>query len=230
MYSKHPLDRSAHDVDVIAGWLQCADLLSDFHSGRLRALAKYTQYKKLNFGDIILQEGVDRADEALYIVFSGQVTLASNGEAVGTCEPGDTFGIVDIIHSSFHDMTAVATSTYKGNQTEILFITASDFEVASKPFREQTSWDLVNFLSGIPMFRGYPRLRLLRLLGATNHQMYQPGQVMIAQGNPPNELFIICKGRCEEQCDIFEPLNFVLPPSRATDLARRTRGIVKKQY
>jgi hypothetical protein len=91
-----------------------------------------------------------------------------------------------------HDNTATATKP-----CEFLTLRKYDFQQILQDNHVRETSRLVSFLKGIPLFSGWTKPRLNRLVSIMSSMTCVPGQVLVKQGDTSAAVYFVRKGTLE---------------------------------
>ena len=191
------------------GLLALIDLLAslsvfrDLHESDLHWLASEVEEVTLPAGTVLFQQG-DPGD-AFYIARSGtlQVLLAfATGvpQVLATIEAGDLVGEIAVLYQRPRTSTvlAVTASTLLKIRASTLNRLFATNPSAHTQFLAATSHRLPSlYLASVPIFAGLDADALRELDLESNWVRLAGGQTLFRQGDPPDYLYVVVRGRLE---------------------------------
>ncbi|MBC8159861.1 MAG: cyclic nucleotide-binding domain-containing protein, partial [Roseiflexaceae bacterium] len=194
--------RLLREVDIL---LACDDT-------ELAALANIAQARRVRAGTQLLRAGEQAA--GLWIIEAGEV-LASQGTTVRQeLHRGSALGGEELVEGRQADLS-YRTSV----DTELLFIPAAELadlirEAAPHAANAHDSVETMRLLERVHMFAQLPRATLRLLTLAADVRQYAPRDVIIRQGVPSGQFFVIKQGHAaviarSDQANGTSPLRVV---------------------
>jgi len=217
-------ERTDDEVELLSRALLCVPVLATMpQESRLRlcAVASYEQYEEFQ---IVLEppaedsgsragnragglgsgsgsgSGTDTGVGAdgrcgLCVTLFGTLTvcprLSRVSHAEQTLKPGDHFGENALLHKVFRGTTIRANE-----RCGLLVISEADLRKELRRSELEQAAEKAVFVTSVPMFAKLPWERLLRMVHLLQHRSYTHGEVIVAQDDTPQGLYILYEGRC----------------------------------
>lgn len=164
-------------------------LFNKLDADNRRLVVNCLEEKKVAKGDVIIQQG-DEGDY-FYIVEKGTVEFYVNKERVSTSGAGSSFGELALMYNSPRAATVVAQSDC------ILWaldrLTFRKILLGSS-FKKRLMYD--DLLKSIPVLKGLTTYDRAKLADALDTQIYEPGKVIIEEGDSGENFYLIEYGQC----------------------------------
>lgn len=164
-------------------------LFNKLDADNRRLVVNCLEEKKVARGDVIIQQG-DEGDY-FYIVEKGIVEFYVNKERVSTSGAGSSFGELALMYNSPRAATVVAQSDC------ILWaldrLTFRKILLGSS-FKKRLMYD--DLLKSIPVLKGLTTYDRAKLADALDTQIYEPGKVIIKEGDSGENFYLIEYGQC----------------------------------
>ncbi|KAJ3280216.1 hypothetical protein HK104_000825 [Borealophlyctis nickersoniae] len=199
--------------------------LSDFILGQLCSVLGYQLYEK---DRAVFRQG--DLGTAWYIILSGSVVVQvtrteriEDSVAVAKLSAGQGFGDLALINDSPRLATIVTSEP-----CELVFVEKADYNRIIKFIHEKEEKEKVFFLRKLPMFQDWRPASLHSVAQQMTWRKFFPGTVIIAEGQPVDEFFIIRSGQCTVHQTLRRNSSGVgagkpPPRSRSARYARNTR-------
>jgi len=141
-------------------------------------------------GDLIIKQG-DVESDFFYICQQGVMSFVVDGNAVGSCGPGGTFGELALLYDSPRAATCVASSTdlvlWKVDQGTFRHLLARS--------NQEKEGSIMDTLSRIDLFNDLDRQTVTKFADAMNLVKYKPGEKIIIKGEMGNAFYIVKSGQ-----------------------------------
>ena len=146
--------------------------------------------------DVIIKQG--EYGDAYFVVESGRFDVihqenpTATKKTVGECIAGDAFGEGSLLYSIPRAATLRAIE-----KSHVWALDAAKFiEIRQKltTNKNQRTVRVVRFLKKVKLFEHYVEHDLIEIAKATKSRLFKKGDVMVKQGNPSTEFFIIKRG------------------------------------
>jgi cAMP-dependent protein kinase regulator len=168
------------------------DLFSFLQDDQRRLLVGAMFKKEYTDGEVIIREG-DQADN-FYILLSGacRVLKKINGveKQVALLGPGTYFGELALISGS----TRAASCIASGELTVCWAIDQATYLGLLREHHGQKRQRYRTLLKTIPLFKALPDYEILLVADALKEKSVERGDVMVKQGDPGEDFFIVVEG------------------------------------
>ena len=182
---------SAQDQKVILQALQKNFVFSDKSNDELQLLV--AAFEKCSFAcsDVIIQQG--EPGDYFYILQSGSVEFMVDGSTVGqTARPGASFGELALLYTTPRAATVVATAA---KTTRLFRVQQVAVRAILQSHTEERMQQKMGLLRGVDFLQSLTEADLNRLAAVMRLRLFQKNQVLVRQGQPQEEFWIIQQGR-----------------------------------
>ena len=166
-------------------------------------LASRAEKRRFEPGEVIISQG-DEAD-SFYLVTAGSVEVVRERpnrppSSIATLSAGDHFGEIGLIEGIRRTATVRAA---RDEPLEVLVMdraTFRDFVTSSELTEEEIASLVKQRLQSLQLSKALPTLKpdeLKRISPQIERLRYSPGEIIIRQGDPADNFFILVSGRCE---------------------------------
>lgn len=165
-------------------------LFSNLDEESLKSVLSALHEKKVSSGTDVIKQG-DEGD-FFYIVESGTLDFKVNGEKVGSAGSGSSFGELALMYNAPRAATVTATSD--------AVLWALDRMTFRRILLDKTSTKRKlygEFLKEVPVLSVLDSYELSKLADAMSSEVYEPGQVVIKEGDVGEQFYIIESGEAE---------------------------------
>jgi cAMP-dependent protein kinase regulator len=162
-------------------------LFSNLDEDSLHVLLHALQEKRVPNRTTIIQQG-DEGD-FFYIVESGSVDFFVDGEKISSGGVGSSFGELALMYNAPRAATVVASS-----DTVLWALDRITFKkiLLDKTTKKRSMYG--EFLRSVPVLKVLDNYQLSKLADALNSAVYEPGSVVIREGDTGDEFYIIEAG------------------------------------
>lgn len=138
-------------------------------------------------GDVVIQQG-DEGDN-FYVIDQGEVEIFVNETYVGSIGDGASFGELALIYGTPRAATIKAKT-----ETKLWGIDRKSYRriLMGSTIRKRKQYD--EFLSKVPILASLDEWERLTVADALESAQFEEGQVVIRQGDPGEDFFIIVEG------------------------------------
>lgn len=165
-------------------------LFSNLDEDSLHKVLGFLKEKKVPAGEVIIKQG-DEGDY-FYIVESGSVEYTVDGKPVGKAEAGASFGELALMYNAPRAATVTAL--------EDCVLWALDRVTFRKIILEKTATKRKmygDFLKEVPILSSLDVYQLNKLADALNSETFEPGSVIIKEGDVGDKFYIVESGEAE---------------------------------
>ena len=186
-----PYTRRAEEATVLArliedSWATARDLGPE----RVQQLARCVEFREYAAGQYILAEG--SASRSFYIIVRGAVDVVRAGETVATLPSGGCFGENAVQNGGVTNASCIARES-----VWVLTLTKTDYDDILADVLVWERADAIQVLKRAPIFAGWGRTRVSHVARVCRRVRLAPGSVVVAQGDPPSNVYFVSKGIVE---------------------------------
>lgn len=184
-----PEDRTRRDMLVITRTLRRLPFTLELEAHYLEDLAGCVGHRAAKRGELVCVQG--EHGDAFYAILSGRLEVEVRGMGVvGALGAGQTFGELALLQTGTRNATVRVCS----GQAELMVIRRADFQRILRGAEAQRLMHIVDFLSKLPLLRGWQRLRLKQLGSVMTRELVREGGIIAKQGQPLSHVTIIVAG------------------------------------
>jgi len=206
--SAPPEERSDGEIAALSNTMRCVPVLASLpEEARLRlcAGATYEQYEDEQVvasiedigGGTDMESSEVVAERGLCVVLFGELRVVRRSLNGGTAAPGgvlkagEHFGENALLHKAFRHTTLRATE-----RSGLLVISDGEFRLALRRNDIEQVAEKAIFVASVAMFAKLPWDRLLRMVHLLQPKEAEAGEILLAQGDTPQGLYVVRDGRC----------------------------------
>lgn len=163
-------------------------IFSDLSKKERKMLIDAMQEQKAAEGDIIIQQG--DVGDFFYICESGNLVFNVDGNNVGGCSVGGSFGELALLYDSPRAATCVAASDvtlWKVDQTTFRYL------IASTAKEQETG--IVEILAKIPLLKDMSRGLVSKFAACLTTVKFSEGDLIVKKGEQGDVFYIINEGQ-----------------------------------
>lgn len=169
-------------------------LFSNLDEDSLRLLLAALEDITVEKGHTIIKQG-DEGD-FFYIVETGEVEFFRDGQSISKAGPGASFGELALMYNAPRAATVVATEDCKLWRLDRLTFKKI---LLDKTTKKRNNYQA--FLQNVPLLRSLGQYERTKLADALKTRTYEAGEIVVRQGDPGDEFFLIESGEaiiCKE--------------------------------
>jgi len=165
-------------------------IFSDLTKSERQLLIDAMQKETAHEGDCIIQQG-DIKSDFFYICQSGIMSFVVDGNNVGSCGSGGTFGELALLYDSPRAASCVASSTdlvlWKVDQGTFRHLLARS--------NKEAEGNIMEILSRIDLFADLDRQTITRFADVLSTMKYEPNEKIIIKGQMGDIFYIVKSGQ-----------------------------------
>lgn len=166
-------------------------IFSDLSKAGRGVLIDAMQKETAKQGDVIIKQG--DVGDFFYICETGTVTYVVDGNTVGTCSPGGSFGELALLYDAPRAATVMASTDvvqlWKVDQTTFRHL------IARQAKGEQS--DLVNLVAKIPLLQDMDRGLVSKFAQVLTTVKFNEGELIVKKGDVGEVFYILDQGEVE---------------------------------
>lgn len=182
----HP--KSDSEKKFLNGALTSNFIFSDLSDGERTLLINAMQKETAQEGDIIIKQG-DTGD-FFYIVEKGTISYIVDGNAVGSCGAGGSFGELSLLYDCPRSATCTAADSltmWKVDQTTFRHLLARS--------NMEHEGNIIATLSKIDLFKDLDKQILTKFADVINTIKFNPGANIVTKGQTGDVFYIVKSGQ-----------------------------------
>ncbi|KAJ3388415.1 Cyclic nucleotide-binding domain-containing protein 2 [Entophlyctis sp. JEL0112] len=192
---KAPENRLDEDLRVLEIMFRGLPGFSKYNSTIRKALGTVVRYSRFGPSRTIIKQG--QFAQNFYYIMSGELEVwkYSDGKNnwVGTMGSGMIFGELALLLENERRMATVISVT----EIELLWLTRDDFEEVLKKETVKELEERKKLIGQHPLFRVLSHEAINNLAMTSKTIELQPDTFIIAEGDKPNSVCLICEGTCK---------------------------------
>jgi CRP-like cAMP-binding protein len=157
-------------------------IFTSFTPETVAMLASKLEQREVAAGEVVIREGDD--GDRFYAIAEGRFGVEIDGVRVAELERGDFFGEVALLRDV--PRTATVTALDDGGGV-LLSLARDDFVPVVR----------MEILKSLPLFRPLPQPALEFLAGRLEYEQFEPGDVVIREGDEGDRFYVIAEGRVD---------------------------------
>lgn len=185
---KHP--KSDSETKFLDDALGSNFIFSDLTNEERSLLIDAMQKEEAAEGKIIIKQG-DTGD-FFYVIQKGTINFVVDGNAVGSCGSGGSFGELSLLYDSPRAATCVAgaaTTMWKVDQMTFRHLLARS--------NKEQEGNILGTLSKIDLFKDLDRSILTKFADVINTIKYNPGEKIVEKGQTGDVFYIVKSGQVQ---------------------------------
>lgn len=186
----HYAEKSAEQLKRLEVSIGKNFLFNKLDSDSKKLVINCLEEKKVKKGDTIIKQG-DEGDY-FYVVEVGSVEFYVDDQKVSNSGPGSSFGELALMYNSPRAATVLASS-----DCTLWALDRLTFRkiLLGSSFKKRVMYD--SLLKSIPILENLTNYDRAKLADALDTQYYEPGQVILHEGDPGENFYLIEYGECE---------------------------------
>ena len=206
LLAKRHLDRVDTQVAShmrILDRVHAIDLFRPLRVVELEQIAASVVPRQMRAGEVVIRE-LDRHAESMFIIESGTVEVSRRGQHLGELAAGHAFGEIALLHRAprMASVTASSDGTLLELDRSSLIGAVSDFKTSAVAIEQAvtpapTSVTLADALQSVPMLSALDSASRAALADAVIVRAVGLGEVLCAEGDIPDCLFVLLDGRAD---------------------------------
>lgn len=197
-YKKETDDRNYIEMSNI---VQKLSFFSKFAGGIRIMVLKIAQFKFYSKGDTVICEG-DHGD-SMFVIIQGSIVVEKKplgielgAVVVQTLYDGDQFGELALLTSEDTTVTRRNATCRAGEDSYLLSISKQDYHNVLLKLMRNDIEGRIKFLQSLKLFVDVEMKNLIPLASNLSSKVYKVNDVILAQGQMPEGLYIIYRGHC----------------------------------
>jgi len=182
----HP--KSEADVAFLDKSLGSNFIFSDLSDGERKMLIDAMQKETRGEGETVIQQG-DSGD-FFYICQTGKISFICDGQAVGSCGSGGSFGELALLYDSPRAATCVA-----GADTVLWKVDQGTFRHLLARSAKEGEASIIEVLTKIDLFKDLDRQIIKKFADVLSTVKYKEGQKIVEKGQRGDVFYIVKSGQ-----------------------------------
>jgi CRP-like cAMP-binding protein len=182
----HP--KSESDVAFLDQALGSNFIFSDLSDGERKMLIDAMQKESAGEGDIIIKQG-DTGD-FFYICQKGKISFICDGQAVGSCGSGGSFGELSLLYDSPRAATCMS-----GADTVLWKVDQGTFRHLLARSAMEGEASILEVLTKIDLFKDLDRQTIKKFADVLSTVKYKEGQKIVEKGQQGDVFYIVKSGQ-----------------------------------
>lgn len=177
-------------------------LFSELDEEAFLETVKNLAYRRVGDGTVLLEEGAQ--GNSLLMIASGHVRIWKSGTELATLGPGTVMGEMALITGAARSATAVAkgeVEVFELSRQDVQTLAADKPAIAEELVGYCRKRLIGNLLQTSPMFKQFDEETRFNLIDRFERRPFQPGQLIIEQGQPGTGLYVVAAGEVEVAVD-----------------------------
>jgi cAMP-dependent protein kinase regulator len=183
---KHP--KTPSEVDFLTKALGSNFIFSDLTEGERSMLIDAMQKQTANENEVIIKQG-DTGD-FFYIVQEGKMNFVVDGNAVGSCGAGGSFGELSLLYDSPRAATCVA-----GDELVLWKVDQGTFRHLLARSNKEEAGNITETLSKIDLFKDLDRQTVTKFADVLTVVKYKTGEKIVEKGQTGDVFYIVKDGQ-----------------------------------
>ena len=172
-----------------------------------KELCKVIKYMTVTAGKVVVQQ--NRPASYFYLILSGQVSVRQiNKDGVNLqltiLQSGDSFGEIALLSDVKRAATVITLET-----TEFLMVEKQDFRTVLQASTLLELNEKIAIISSTPFFQSMTKEAIKSLAVASRKMKFKPNQVLVAEGDINENVYLICEGSCRA----MKTVHFIRAPT-----------------
>jgi len=182
----HPKEEA--DVAFLDKALGSNFIFSDLSDGERKMLIDAMQKESSGEGDIIIKQG-DTGD-FFYICQTGKISFICDGQAVGSCGSGGSFGELSLLYDSPRAATCMS-----GADTVLWKVDQGTFRHLLARSAMEGEASILEVLTKIDLFKDLDRQTIKKFADVLSAVKYKEGQKIVEKGQQGDVFYIVKSGQ-----------------------------------
>jgi len=182
----HP--KAEADVAFLDKALGSNFIFSDLSDGERKMLIDAMQKESAGEGDIIIKQG-DTGD-FFYICQTGKISFICDGQAVGSCGSGGSFGELSLLYDSPRAATCMS-----GADTVLWKVDQGTFRHLLARSAMEGEASILEVLTKIDLFKDLDRQTIKKFADVLSSVKYKEGQKIVEKGQQGDVFYIVKSGQ-----------------------------------
>lgn len=180
--------KTSEDAKFLDGALGANFIFGDLSSKQKSMLIKAMQKQETKKGETIITQG--DVGDFFYIVENGTINFVADGNEVGSCGKGASFGELALLYDSPRAATCIAAE-----DTKLWKVDQGTFRHLLARTAKEQEGGIVDTLAKIPLFKDMDRGLIAKFANVLTSVTFSAGQVVVKKGDVGDIFYIIGDGQ-----------------------------------